>query len=288
MVPKPSAIIVSHEADAVVGDVLSPKTFYSVAPSRVAGTMPTVAIVAADDTYAAGYHAGDAGGLDAIDLDLATANIKSGITVFGKAGAATVQDIADADLTVAEAPTGKKFYAVTGGVKTGTGTKTLNPANDTVAAGYYAATTLSAVDTDLAVANIKTGVTVFGKAGTYLAYAYTVGDLDLKLNAGADTTSTTYVLVTTLLTILNTIFATTLRIYFLLQSADTNAVYGKIYRNITAVGTERSTTSTWSGSEDITGWSLNDIIKVYGKMTTTDLCRIRNVTLRGTAQLFTP
>jgi len=43
--------------------------------------------------------------------------------------------------------------------------KTLSNANDTVAAGYYAATTLSAVDTDLATASIKSGVTVFGIAG---------------------------------------------------------------------------------------------------------------------------
>ena len=40
-----------------------------------------------------------------------------------------------------------------------------NPANDTVTAGYYAATTLSTVDADLATANIKSGITIFGKAG---------------------------------------------------------------------------------------------------------------------------
>jgi hypothetical protein len=74
-------------------------------------------------------------------------------------------NISDAYLTVAEAPTGKKFYAVSGGVKTGTGTKTLSAANDTVAAGYYAATTLSAVDADLAAANIAVGTTIFGFVG---------------------------------------------------------------------------------------------------------------------------
>jgi hypothetical protein len=157
----------STDADAAVGNVLDPKTFYAGGGAKKTGTMPTVAIVAANDDYPAGYHAGDAGGLDAIDTDLASANIKSGITIFGKAGAATVQDIADADLTIAEVPTGKKFYAVTGGVKTGTGTKALDPANDTVAAGYYAVTTLHAVDADLAVGNIATNKTVFGFAGTY-------------------------------------------------------------------------------------------------------------------------
>lgn len=38
---------------------------------------------------------------------------------------------------------------------------------ETVSAGYYAATTLSAVDTDLAAGNIKPGVTIFGFAGNY-------------------------------------------------------------------------------------------------------------------------
>jgi hypothetical protein len=79
---------------------------------------------------------------------------------------ADILDISDADLTVAEAPTGKKFYAVSGGVKTGTGTKTLSTANDTVAAGYYEATTLSTVDTDLTGVNIVTGKTIFGVAGS--------------------------------------------------------------------------------------------------------------------------
>lgn len=47
-------------------------------------------------------------------------------------------------------------------------TLTLNSANDTVAVGYYAATTLSAVDTDLAAGNITGGINIFGKTGTYL------------------------------------------------------------------------------------------------------------------------
>ena len=45
--------------------------------------------------------------------------------------------------------------------------QSLNPANDTVTAGFYGATTLSAVDADLAVGNIKTGVDIFGFVGTY-------------------------------------------------------------------------------------------------------------------------
>lgn len=44
-------------------------------------------------------------------------------------------------------------------------TKTLSAANETVAAGYYEATTLSAVDADLAAANIAVGTTIFGFVG---------------------------------------------------------------------------------------------------------------------------
>ena len=45
--------------------------------------------------------------------------------------------------------------------------QTLSSATDTVSAGYYAATMLHAVDTDLAPANIKSGVTIFGETGTF-------------------------------------------------------------------------------------------------------------------------
>lgn len=155
------------DADAAVADVKSPKTFYSVTGARKTGTMPTVALAPGSSAYPAGYHAGDGGGLPAIDADLATGNIKSGITIFNVAGHNDVRDISDADLVEAEAPTGKTFYAVSGGRRTGTGTKTLNAANETVNAGYYAATTLSAVDVHLAAGNIKDGVNIFGFVGTY-------------------------------------------------------------------------------------------------------------------------
>ena len=52
------------------------------------------------------------------------------------------------------------------GTTGGISTRTLSPANDTVEAGYYEATTLSAVDSDLAAANIVSGKTIFGVAGS--------------------------------------------------------------------------------------------------------------------------
>lgn len=74
------------DADAAVGEVKSPKTFYSVAAPRKTGTLPTKAIVAGAETYEEGYHAGNPGGLSAIDTDLAVENIKKDVVIFGKVG----------------------------------------------------------------------------------------------------------------------------------------------------------------------------------------------------------
>lgn len=90
-------------ATAAVADVLAGKTFIAGDKTLKTGTMPTVAIVAANDDYPAGYHAGNAGGLDAIDTDLAPANIKSGVTIFGKVGT----------LTLAEDVLGTNFSSLT-------------------------------------------------------------------------------------------------------------------------------------------------------------------------------
>lgn len=60
---------------------------------------------------------------------------------------------------------------------------------------------------------------------------------------------------------------TTLRIYFELRSIDGAYAYGKVRRNGSAVGTERSTTSSsWvSYTEDISGWDIDDKIQLYIK-----------------------
>ncbi len=164
-----ASVLDVSDANAAVGDVKSPKTFYSVTGPRKDGTMPTVAIVAANDNYPAGYHVGDVGGLDAIDVNLASANIKSGVTIFGKAGVATVQEIGAADAAVTDVKAPRTFFSVTGGIKTGTlATVALDPALNAYPAGYHAgAASLTAVDADLATGNIKSGVTIFGVLGTY-------------------------------------------------------------------------------------------------------------------------
>jgi hypothetical protein len=73
--------------------------------------------------------------------------------------------------TAADVLAGKTFWGLTGGAwgpRTGTVlTQTLSAASTVVNAGYYAATMLNTVDSDLAPGNIKTGVTIFGVTGTY-------------------------------------------------------------------------------------------------------------------------
>lgn len=54
------------------------------------GTPPLKAIVAASEAYPKGWHEGDVGGLSAIETDLAPANIKEAVNIFGKVGTLTV------------------------------------------------------------------------------------------------------------------------------------------------------------------------------------------------------
>ena len=125
-----------------------------------AGNVTLQTLNPADETVAEGYYAATT--LSAVDADLAVANIKTGVDIFGKVG--TYDTEAGNPITAGVIQTGKIGF-VNGAKITGNGTKTLNPANDTVTAGYYATTTLSTVDADLATANIKSGITIFGKAG---------------------------------------------------------------------------------------------------------------------------
>lgn len=152
------------DANATVAQVLAPNTFYAVGPPKKTGTMPTVALNPALNSYPAGYHAG-AVSLTAVDADLATGNIKSGITIFGVAGKTEVVDTTTGSPIAAIRMRTSDVGWANGIQYTGSGTKTLSPANDTVNEGYYVATTLHAVDADLASANIKSGITIFGLTG---------------------------------------------------------------------------------------------------------------------------
>ncbi len=53
---------------------------------RVSAKVPIRKLIATDDVYDRGFHKGNPGGLDAVDADLAPANIADGVTIFGKLG----------------------------------------------------------------------------------------------------------------------------------------------------------------------------------------------------------
>ena len=97
-------------------------------------------------------------GADDYRLKVASPALSAGVPLYRDIGA--LQRIRDypAASSVLDSDT------VDGAVGT-IATRTLSPANDTVAAGYYAATTLHAEDADLAVGNIVAGKTIFGFAG---------------------------------------------------------------------------------------------------------------------------
>lgn len=74
--------------------------------------------------------------------------------------------------TVANMLAGKTFWGLTSGawgLKTGTmPTQTVNKNTTSQSAGYYDTFDLATVDIDLTVGNIKSGVSIFGLAGTYV------------------------------------------------------------------------------------------------------------------------
>lgn len=163
---QPAKIDVS-DATAVAGNVLSPKTFYAGEdPAIKVGTMDARTLSPDNENVLEGFY--EATLLSTVDVDLVTGNIKAGVTIFGKAGDNAVRDISDADALIAQVQAGVTFYSVSGARKTGTlPTQSLSPASANVAAGYYAMTTLDAVDADLAAANIVDGITIFGVEGTH-------------------------------------------------------------------------------------------------------------------------
>lgn len=163
-----SNVVDTTSGDAVAGNLLSGKIAW-VDGAEVTGTMSTQTLSALSETLSAGYYAGTT--LSAVDADLATGNIKSGITIFGVAGNSNVVDTTSGDATAAQMKTGVISW-VDGAEVTGSGTQTLSAANATVNAGYYEATTLDAVDTDLAAANILSGKTIFGVAGSATSGGY--------------------------------------------------------------------------------------------------------------------
>ena len=155
-------VVNTSSGNAMAGDVKSGQVAW-VQGAAVTGTIATVTLSGTTTNMVAGYYA--ATNLAQVATNLATANIKAGMTIFGVAGKTEVVDTTSGNAGAGDVMSDKKAY-VAGALVTGTiATRTLSTTNDTVDAGYYAATTLHAVDPDLATNNIRSGVTIFGVTG---------------------------------------------------------------------------------------------------------------------------
>ncbi len=164
--------------DAVNGatntEVLAGQTYWGLqsgAWGTQTGTLATVTLSADNDTVNAGNYAATT--LSAVDTDLATNNIKSGVTIFGFEGDPNVVDTSSGDAVAGDMLSGKIAYVdgsqVTGNVAAGgnvsgaDGSKTF-----TITDGLYSGNkTATAIDTDLTAGNIKDSVTIFGVTGTF-------------------------------------------------------------------------------------------------------------------------
>ena len=167
-------VVDTTTGDAAAGDILSGKKAWVDGLERT-GTIATRTLSGATQTVAAGYYAATT--LSAVDADLVKGNIRAGVNLFGVAGKTEVVDTTTGDAAAGDIRSGKKAW-VDGAEITGSiATRTLSAANQTVNAGYYAATTLGAVDTDLAASNIAEGVTIFGLTGTHEYGGFNTGDV---------------------------------------------------------------------------------------------------------------
>jgi hypothetical protein len=169
--------------DATPADVLGGKTFSNADGTGKTGSMSNVGAQSITPGTSAqsitqGYHNGS--GSVAGDADLVTGNIRSGVSIFGVSGDSNVVDTSSGDAAAGDILSGKKAWVDGSEVTGNVATQTLSADSSTVSAGYYAATTLPTVDSDLAEANIKSGVTIFGVAGSYpLAAVPKTGQTDL-------------------------------------------------------------------------------------------------------------
>lgn len=161
------------KGDAQPGDVRAAKTFSNVDGNDKTGTLtvqeagPTVVTPGTtNQVKAAGIY--DGAVTVEGDTDLAAANIKEGVSIFGVLGTFTDTLIGP---TAAQLLIGKEAWA-NGTKVTGTmpnrGAVTLTPgtAAVTIPEGYHSGLGTVETDADLLAANIKSGKNIFGVAGS--------------------------------------------------------------------------------------------------------------------------
>lgn len=170
-VPGDSWVVWTGDANNDDTLVLAGQIYYAFGIKRT-GTMPNHGAPiwtpgTADQALAAGYYSG---GTVSGDLDLVSANIKSGANIFGVPGSGTVVETSGGNLVASSVLSGYVGFsggAQVNGTMANNGAPTWTPGttNQTLAAGYYSGGTVAG-DADLVAANILSGVTIFGVTGT--------------------------------------------------------------------------------------------------------------------------
>jgi len=160
------------------GQVLSTVAFFNTDTDNwgpQSGSVETRTLSDSSTTVEAGYY--EQTDLSDVNSDLATGNIKQGVTVFGVDGDPDVADTSSGNAVEGEIMSGKVAW-VDGSEVTGTiETQSWTSSTTAYDAGFYAQTDLTSVDSDLATGNIKSGETIFGIEGTlYVGNLLRTGD----------------------------------------------------------------------------------------------------------------
>lgn len=179
-----SQVTVSAISNTYVGSGITKKAAATYTPST------------SNQTIASGQYLN---GVQTIkgDSNLVASNIKSGVSIFGVSGSYTASssgiDTSDATATASDILSGKTAY-VNGNKVTGTITsqaaQTITPgtSDKTIASGKYLSGTQTIKgDANLVAANIKSGVSIFGVAGSYTGSGSGGG---LVMKSGTTTSAT--------------------------------------------------------------------------------------------------
>ena len=151
--------------------VMAGKTYWGLTSGKwgkQTGTMVTQTLNAASNNVAAGYYAATT--LSAVDANLASANIKAGVTIFGVNGKPEVVDTTSGDAVAGEILSGKKAWVdgneVSGNMRN-VGAQNVTPSttNVSISQGYHNGTGRVTGDADLISGNIRAGANIFGVYG---------------------------------------------------------------------------------------------------------------------------
>jgi hypothetical protein len=282
----------SAEGTALASQIPVGTTFSNDSDTGIAGTAPTIATATitpgiSDIVLAAGSHLNGAQTIKG-STSLISANIKAGSSIFGVAGATNVVDttISSSAATATMIQSGYKCY-INGTLTTGTAptkaaaTITPTTTDQTIASGVIT-TGVQTIkgDANLLAANIKSGISIFGIAGTYDPVTLIAGTSYLLY--GSDTAISNTTTTNTLMksSICNYVGGTVTVSFNLENYNATYSATAQIYVNGSARGTVRYLSGGIVGGVTYTeNISVNagDVVQIYSYSSGAGFyCRISN------------